>query len=76
MVPSIFRHRRVHFIRPRVDPADEVLQLSKPDGAEELHRLGAAAAHAAVHHHLAGGIELRHAFGKLSQRDEDAARYP
>ncbi len=73
---SIASHRRVHLLRPGVDPAHQVLHLAEPHRAEELHRLGAPAAHAAVHHDLVRRVQLRNALGQLAERDEDAPLDP
>src|SRR5581483_6517097 len=54
--------------------AGEIFHLLEAGLAQEVHRLGAAHAGAAVGDDLAAGVEFMHALGKIAQRDEVASQ--
>src|SRR5664279_5966611 len=61
---SIPRHGRIDFHGPTIDPAGQVPEFAEAGGHQELHRLRASDAGAAVDHDVVGRGELVHAHGK------------
>src|SRR5690606_1953729 len=55
---SVLRLARVDLVDPLQDAAPEVLDVREADRPQEVHRLGAAAAHLALRHDLAIAREL------------------
>ena len=71
---SVLRDRGVHLIAPGQDAASQVLDLAETGLFQEVYRFPAALAAAAIGDHFIGRIELVHARGDLSQRNQIRAR--
>src|SRR5208283_3304305 len=70
---SILRHTWIDPVRPRQDPALQVLELTEALGLKELHRLGAAHPALAMNDDLAVGVQRAEALGQLRQGQQGAA---
>src|SRR5205823_319059 len=70
---SVLRHLGVNAVGPGEDAARQVAGFSEASLAEEVHSFGAAHAGAAMHNHVAAGVELVYALGQITQRNHVAA---
>src|SRR5271168_502578 len=71
---SVLWHLRIHAVGPGCDPAGQVVYFGEPRLLQERDCLGAAAAHLAVDHNFAAGIQFVHALGQIIQRNEMSAK--
>src|SRR5262249_9237659 len=55
-------------LRPSVDAAYKILNLSETDLPQKIDRLGASASEFAMHDHLFGAVEFVDALGQFAQR--------
>src|SRR5271166_5686607 len=67
---SVLRHRRINLLGPRGNPALDVVELAESSLLQQAHRLRAAAAGFAMDDDLIRAIQLAHARGQLSKRDQ------
>ena len=67
------RQAGIHFLRPGVDPALQVLHLAEAGAEQQLQGARRARAGLAEHDHLLGAVQLGEAGGQLPQRDQRGA---
>ena len=69
---SVLRHRLVHSVSPGQNSAGKIVDFLESRLLQEIYRLGAAHARAAVGHNFAAGIEFMHPLGQIAQRNQIA----
>src|SRR5580658_912351 len=70
---SVLRHIRIHALRPRRNPARQIVNFGEAGLLQESYCLGAAAAHLAVDYDFAAGIQFVNAIGQVVQRNQMSA---